>query len=255
VDGQTPETILASVVDGDLRWGISTGFSWPIREGREVKTPATWADGPRPSKHVRRLLAGRHGEPVPKGHARFSDSELIPPLLRALDDPGRAAVAHMVLARLFGRDSLGSFATAGENRFEPRPDGSYLRVHADLRVELRLHPTAPSLAESTPGGELRHHRCIPSIDPAQWPTIRDEWHRQLDVPLGSARYGSISAGAAVLPLLWLARHARSRRVRRSRLRRGLCPQCGYDLRATPGRCPECGTAAAAKEASPAAPPG
>ena len=83
---------------------------------------------------------------------------------------------------------------------------------------------------------------------AMWPMSGDDVTVFFHVPtyrLIAVPYWFI---AALLSLPLIRVFVVTRR-RRHRLARQLCPDCGYDLRGTPGRCPECG----ASEPRPAAP--
>ena len=50
--------------------------------------------------------------------------------------------------------------------------------------------------------------------------------------------GWIAGDKPLLAVLLVGKWKDNRQKQRAR--HGLCLQCGYDLRATPGRCPECG---------------
>ena len=71
--------------------------------------------------------------------------------------------------------------------------------------------------------------------PAMGPTQTYSWTVR-------APHWAIVLACAPAGILWL--RAVTRRVigarRRRRARRGLCPRCAYDIRASQGRCPECG---------------
>ena len=115
------------------------------------------------------------------------------------------------------------FDTGRRQKLPATPPGIILRV---------IDPEDNSPAPAEWGG-LHYSRWVPvrvvadhALDavPKSW-VITSHW--------------VFVCGFSALPAACLLKRITARRRRYS----GLCPTCGYDLRATPDRCPECGTPA------------
>ena len=209
------------------------GYAVTTREGRPFDARDFTANTPNAMVSLSALL--NEGQPPVRADAYRR------PLMEALDDPGRFAAAHRFMYThgwWFAPRRPGPIKMYG-----PIWQEGQVFVHDmdGLRVELPPpdEKTERVRANGIPGWVYRYYLDRPTmarVDTAQLPAIRNRWQMVLGQQLVSIPYWVIVVATAVLPAAWIPR-----RVRQAiRLRRGLCPVCGYDLRATPERCPECG---------------
>jgi len=83
-------------------------------------------------------------------------------------------------------------------------------------------------------------RQNPEVFPPHYETGSESLYDSHHVEADTYGVEPVITAAAVWPTIAFALALRRRAIRRRFERRGFCPFCGYDLRATPFRCPECG---------------
>ena len=156
--------------------------------------------------------------------------QMVSPLLRALENPATALTAHVALSL---RSGMG-------NNVDTPPQtvgigGTCRALFAGAEVVLQPK------RQFTPKSYWVMYESTAQLDPASIPTVRDWWHRRLDIPRWSLDYRLLTAAFAILPLTLAVLQFRRAFQGYIRNLRHQCASCGYDLRASLNQCPECGT--------------
>ncbi|HEY2584322.1 MAG TPA: hypothetical protein VGI81_01005 [Tepidisphaeraceae bacterium] len=172
----SPAEQLVAAVDNSQ---VTDWCYWRDWEGRLVCPPLAWYKLSGAARRVASLPWERH-DPM---HADCAD--LIPPLIRALNDPHKFVVAHLVLARWWASeweirtrytppdDSFGHEPDFDGKSYSERPDHAVLLNDDGLLVRLKQigddDDWIPDFYES------ERNPCTASIDPAQRNALRQRW--------------------------------------------------------------------------------
>jgi len=158
---------------------------------------------------------------------QMSPSAATAALLAALEDQDRFIAAHHCLSRRLRRNDISDLRQFN-NIVSFRYNG--------LAVELRPMETPSYSHNSSQQGKwLRFQgEAAVRIDPAQHPIICRYWHDRFDERVLSVPHWVLLSIVCIYPVLRTLLYFRARRA----LARGMCPTCGYDLRAAVERCPE-----------------
>ena len=225
--GKTAVAVTAELTNDQLGWRVERAWRTSETDSQSARNSMLGVTSvePVPGSPAEHLLAGRGLFSTTP--ARYKQAELVPPLLLALEDADRFVVAHVLLSRLTNAEE----ATTGR-----LADGRFVVNLVGMKVVLT---GAPSTASIRFTDESEAPTCVAYVEPDQLPAVRDAWHRRLDRTVVSVAYRDIAIATGMLPVLCCGIGLARRIRRRSRVRSGSCPVCGYDLRARP-RCPECG---------------